>query len=95
MQLKSRHWRIKYEGGRIEKVDGDGVIGLYPIFTHDDIDQPFEYNSNCYGLFISQPIEFSGYLNFVLGRIQFTTDQEVFPVHIPEMKFRKFKRMRL
>ena len=30
-QLKSRHWRLANQDGGTEAVDGDGVIGLYPL----------------------------------------------------------------
>ena len=30
-QLKSRHWRLANQGGGTDHVDGDGVIGLYPL----------------------------------------------------------------
>eukprot|EP00943_MAST-04B_sp_MAST-4B-sp1_P006371 g6371.t1 len=32
-QLVSRHWRIGYSNGRIEHVDGPGVVGKFPVFT--------------------------------------------------------------
>ncbi len=33
-QLKSRHWEIhNYERGVVQHVNGDGVIGLYPLLT--------------------------------------------------------------
>jgi len=52
-QLLSRHWRLVEEDGRADAVDGDGVIGLYPILmdnaykVHVDttLDGTFRYES--------------------------------------------------
>ena len=30
-QLKSRHWRLLNQEGRTEHVDGDGLVGFYPL----------------------------------------------------------------
>ncbi len=43
-QLISRHWIIKDATGRVEEVQGDGVIGEQPVLEPGD---RFEYTSGC------------------------------------------------
>jgi len=43
-QLKMRHWRITDAKKKENKVDGDGVIGLYPVMEPGAF---FEYQSCC------------------------------------------------
>ena len=31
--MRSRYWRIVYEDGQIEEVDGEGIIGEFPILS--------------------------------------------------------------
>jgi uncharacterized protein affecting Mg2+/Co2+ transport len=73
-QLRARHWRItNFETGNIDQVNGEGVIGMYPIFREggytdagDSFSSVFQYQS-CTG-----PIRrgsFGGTLEFVPGTI--------------------------
>ncbi len=43
-QLISRHWIIRDATGRLEEVQGDGVIGEQPVLEPGD---SFEYTSGC------------------------------------------------
>jgi ApaG protein len=43
-QLMSRHWIIRDATGRIEEVEGDGVVGEQPVLEPGD---SFEYTSGC------------------------------------------------
>ncbi len=43
-QLISRHWIIRDATGRVEEVQGDGVIGEQPVLEPGD---SFEYTSGC------------------------------------------------
>ncbi len=43
-QLISRHWIIRDATGRVEEVQGDGVIGEQPVLEPGD---RFEYTSGC------------------------------------------------
>lgn len=43
-QLISRHWIIRDGTGRIEEVEGDGVVGEQPVLEPGD---SFEYTSGC------------------------------------------------
>ena len=43
-QLKSRHWRFADDAGEVDRVDGDAVVGEYPIVSVD-IAAPFVYQS--------------------------------------------------
>jgi ApaG protein len=44
VQLKTRHWRITDSDGRIQHVDGPGVIGQQPVLRPGG---KFEYTSAC------------------------------------------------
>lgn len=44
VRLRSRHWRIVDERGRVELVDGPGVVGEQP---HLAPGERFEYTSGC------------------------------------------------
>lgn len=44
VQLRSRHWIIIDALGRVEEVDGPGVVGLQPLIPPG---QAFEYSSYC------------------------------------------------
>ena len=44
VQLMSRHWQIRDALGRIEEVEGPGVIGQQPVILPGDY---FEYSSFC------------------------------------------------
>mmetsp|Transcript_17866 Transcript_17866/g.46655 ORF Transcript_17866/g.46655 Transcript_17866/m.46655 type:complete len:492 (-) Transcript_17866:44-1519(-) len=50
VQLKSRHWRIVSDEGQIEEVNGEAVVGEYPILRRPNRDgtgdtEPFVYQS--------------------------------------------------
>jgi ApaG protein len=44
VQLMRRHWFINHSSGRIEEVEGEGVIGKQPVIRPGDL---HEYNSYC------------------------------------------------
>jgi len=44
LQLKTRHWRITDGDGRIQQVDGPGVVGQHPVLRPG---ARFEYTSGC------------------------------------------------
>lgn len=43
-QLISRHWVIRDATGKVEEVEGDGVVGEQPVLEPGD---SFEYTSGC------------------------------------------------
>ncbi|GGA78911.1 protein ApaG [Brucella endophytica] len=44
VQLRSRHWRITDENGRVEEVHGAGVVGEQPVLDPGD---SYQYSSGC------------------------------------------------
>lgn len=44
MQLKTRHWVITDARGRVQEVDGPGVVGEYPCLEPGE---SFTYSSGC------------------------------------------------
>jgi len=44
VQLTRRHWFIKHSTGRIEEVEGEGVVGKQPVIRPGET---HEYNSYC------------------------------------------------
>lgn len=44
VQLLRRHWLIREATGRVEEVEGEGVIGQQPVISPGDA---HEYNSYC------------------------------------------------
>jgi ApaG protein len=44
VQLRSRHWIIIDAIGRVEEVEGSGVVGLQPLIPPGEM---FEYSSYC------------------------------------------------
>jgi len=44
VQLLRRHWFINHGGGRIEEVEGEGVVGQQPVIPAGKV---HEYNSFC------------------------------------------------
>ncbi len=44
VQLLRRHWIINHSTGKVEEVDGEGVIGKQPVLAPG---QAHEYNSYC------------------------------------------------
>jgi ApaG protein len=70
--LRSRHWKITDDRGKLEEVKGDGVVGEQPTLAPGE---SFEYTS---GVPLSTP---SG---FMVGTYQMETmDGERFEVDIP------------
>jgi ApaG protein len=70
--LRSRHWKITDDRGKLEEVKGDGVVGEQPTLAPGE---SFEYTS---GVPLSTP---SG---FMVGTYQMETmDGERFEIDIP------------
>ena len=44
VQLLRRHWLISSSNGKVEEVDGEGVIGKQPVIAPGEV---HEYNSYC------------------------------------------------
>jgi ApaG protein len=44
VQLLRRHWMINHGGGRVEEVEGEGVVGKQPVIKPGEF---HEYNSFC------------------------------------------------
>ena len=44
VQLLRRHWYINHAGGRVEEVEGEGVVGKQPVILPG---KSHEYNSFC------------------------------------------------
>lgn len=44
LQLVTRHWRITDRDGRVQEVNGDGVVGQQPVLQPGTA---FEYTSGC------------------------------------------------
>lgn len=44
VQVLRRHWFINHNGGRVEEVEGEGVVGKQPIIQPGGV---HEYNSFC------------------------------------------------
>lgn len=44
VQLLRRHWMINHGGGRVEEVEGEGVVGKQPVIKPGEA---HEYNSFC------------------------------------------------
>ncbi len=44
VQLLRRHWLINHAGGRVEEVEGEGVVGKQPVIKPGEF---HEYNSFC------------------------------------------------
>ena len=63
-QLISRSWTINNEGEEEEHVQGEGVIGQYPILTRGGAE--FQYESCTY---ISTRGSMHGHFTFVIGTI--------------------------
>jgi len=75
-QLLSRHWRIKdYKTGNVDSVNGNGVIGLYPILCEGGFKERSLANSLEEGVFKYQSCSgempeggcFEGHIQFVPG----------------------------
>jgi uncharacterized protein affecting Mg2+/Co2+ transport len=78
-QLQSRHWHITdYDTGEIDRVDGEGVIGMYPILLEggyiedgEECSGSFQYQS-CSG---AMQGSFQGHMQFVPGSLNSSTGQ--------------------
>lgn len=44
VQLLRRHWLINHSTGKVEEVDGEGVVGKQPVLLPGEV---YEYNSYC------------------------------------------------
>lgn len=44
VQLLRRHWQINHASGKVEEVDGEGVVGKQPELAPGEV---HEYNSYC------------------------------------------------
>lgn len=44
VQLLRRHWFIRHSNGRLEEVEGEGVVGKQPVLAPGE---HHEYNSHC------------------------------------------------
>ena len=44
VQLLRRHWYINHSSGKVEEVDGEGVVGKQPLILPGEA---HEYNSYC------------------------------------------------
>ncbi|WP_417519468.1 Co2+/Mg2+ efflux protein ApaG [Minwuia sp.] len=72
VQLLNRHWRITDGNGRIEEVQGPGVVGKQPVLSPG---QSFSYASGCP---LSTPSGFMG------GHFEMVGERgERFPVQVP------------
>jgi hypothetical protein len=94
-QLKSRHWRLLNDEGQTEHVDGDGVVGFYPLLregshradsgnSSDSVTAGHEFRS---GTFVYESCtydsetSFGGYMLFVPGSLAEPTGS-AFRVHL-------------
>jgi uncharacterized protein affecting Mg2+/Co2+ transport len=76
-QLQSRHWLITdNETGRGEQIDGDGVVGMYPLLREGG----YTEDGDCQGTFMYQSCtgrslqgSFQGHLQFVPGSLRSPT----------------------
>ncbi len=77
VQLLRRHWIITHENGKIEEVEGEGVVGRQPIIAPGRF---HEYNSFC----ILESFE-----GFMEGSyIMMRPNGEKFPITIPKFFLR-------
>ncbi|HAV22408.1 MAG TPA: Co2+/Mg2+ efflux protein ApaG [Bacteroidetes bacterium] len=77
VQLLRRHWFIRHSSGRVEEVEGEGVVGKQPIIAPKDF---HEYNSYC----ILETLEGSMEGTFLMAR----PTGELFRVTIPNFTLR-------
>jgi F-box protein 3 len=94
-QLKSRHWRLMEHAGRINHVDGDGVVGMYPLLREGSHRTDSGDSSSSVaagrdvqdGTFVYQSLtdnsatSFGGYMLFVPGSLANPTGRP-FEVHL-------------
>lgn len=73
-QLSSRHWLFRDAAGQLDRVDGDGVIGEYPVVSTANR-APFVYQSQCRvlapkdGSEAMPPPSMKGHFKFVEGTL--------------------------
>lgn len=71
-QLKSRHWRFRDAAGNYDDVEGEGVIGEYPILSPDDV-EAFVYQSQARVMApkdgSAPPPSMKGHFKFVEGTL--------------------------
>lgn len=77
VQLLRRHWYINHAGGRIEEVDGEGVVGKQPLILPGEV---HEYSSYC----VLETFEGSMEGNYLMKR----PNGELFKVTIPRFVLR-------
>jgi ApaG protein len=77
VQLMRRHWYIKHSTGRIEEVEGEGVIGKQPVIPPGNF---HEYNSYC----ILETMEGSMEGTYLMQR----ENGELFRVTVPKFTLR-------
>ena len=72
VQLKERYWKITDGNGKVEYVQGSGVVGEQPVLEPGDV---FEYTSGC-------PLGTDS--GFMVGRYTMqSNDQSTFDIDIP------------
>jgi ApaG protein len=77
VQLLRRHWFIRHTSGRVEEVEGEGVVGKQPVIPPGKY---FEYNSYC----ILETLEGSMEGTYLMQR----ENSELFRVTIPRFTLR-------
>jgi ApaG protein len=77
VQLLRRHWYINHAGGRVEEVEGEGVVGKQPVILAG---AAHEYNSYC----ILESFEGSMEGTYLMRR----SNGEEFRVNIPRFLLR-------
>lgn len=77
VQLLRRHWHINHSSGRVEEVDGEGVVGKQPLILPGEA---HEYNSYC----VLETFEGSMEGTYQMKR----SNGEVFSVAIPRFVLR-------
>ena len=80
IQLLSRYWHITDGIGRIEEVQGDGVVGEQPIITEGDT---YTYTSGC-PLQTSSGIMVGKYTMVDSSGRTFEIDIPAFPLDLPD-----------
>lgn len=90
VQLRRRHWVIKDQGQVVADIEGEAVIGLYPLLL-EDVSEEFVYQSCTGQLGISGSIE--GEFSFAPGSLMkprgedFLVEVPWFPLHVPDFVF--------
>lgn len=77
VQLMRRHWFIRHSSGRIEEVEGEGVVGKQPTIRPES---SHEYNSYC----ILETMEGTMEGTYLMKR----ENGEIFRVTIPKFTLR-------